>query len=61
MSAKRGLLGGHMESLVNFVTVVAGMAFSLAIGLLMEELIFARFFCLFFARQAARLKSEQKQ
>ncbi len=48
-----------MDSLVNFVTVMAGMVFSLAIGVLMEELIFGRVFCVIFARQAARVKSER--
>jgi len=48
-----------MEALVNFVTVMAGMVFSLAIGLLMEELIFGRVFCALFARPANRVKSEQ--
>jgi len=50
-----------METLMTFITVVAGMTFSLAIGLLMEELIFGRVFCLLFARQAARVKSGQKR
>lgn len=50
-----------MESLMNFVTVVAGMTFSLAIGLLMEELIFGKVFCVLFARQADRAKFGQKR
>jgi hypothetical protein len=50
-----------MESLMTFLTAVAGMTFSLAIGLLMEELIFAKVFCPLFARQAARVKSGQKR
>ena len=49
-----------METLINFVTVLAGMTFSLAIGLLMEELIFGKVFCLLFARQA-RVKSGQNR
>jgi len=49
-----------MDALVNFVTVMAGMVFSLAVGVLMEELIFGRVFCVLFARQAARVNSEQK-
>jgi len=50
-----------MEALINFVTVLAGMTLSLAIGLLMEELIFGKVFCLFFARQAARVKSGERR
>jgi len=50
-----------MEALIDFVTVLAGMTLSLAIGLLMEELIFGKVFCLFFARQAARVKSGERR
>ena len=50
-----------MESLTNFVTVLAGVSFSLAIGLLMEELIFAKVFCRLFARQAARARTGEKR
>jgi hypothetical protein len=50
-----------METLINFLTVLAGVTLSLAIGLLLEELIFGKVFCLLFARQAARVKSQQKQ
>jgi hypothetical protein len=50
-----------MESMINFVTVIAGMTLSLAIGLLMEELIFGKVFCWLFARHAERLRSEQKR
>ncbi len=50
-----------MEALINFVTVMAGMTLSLSIGLLMEELIFGKVICVIFARQAARVKSEQKR
>jgi hypothetical protein len=50
-----------MEALINFITVLAGMSLSLAIGLLMEELIFGKVFCPLFARQAARIKSGEKR
>jgi hypothetical protein len=50
-----------METLMNLVTVMAGMGFSLAIGVLMEELIFAKVLCPLFARQAARARSEEKR
>jgi len=49
-----------MESLINFVTVIGGMTVSLAIGVLMEEVIFGKVFCPIFARQAARASSEQR-
>jgi len=49
-----------MEALINFIVVLAGMAMSLAIGVLMEELIFGKVFCPIFARQAARAKPEQR-
>jgi hypothetical protein len=49
-----------METLVNFVTVMAGMSFSLAIGVVMEELIFGKVFCPMFARQAARARTGEK-
>jgi hypothetical protein len=50
-----------METLINFMTVLRGMSFSLAVGLLMEELIFGKVFGLLFARQAARVKAGHKQ
>ncbi len=50
-----------METLMSFMSVLAGMSFSLAIGLLAEELIFGKVFCSFFARQAARAKTLQKR
>ena len=50
-----------METVTNFMTVLAGMSFSLAIGLLMEELIFGKVFCPLLARQAARARSGQKR
>lgn len=50
-----------METLTNFVTVMAGMSFSLAIGVVMEELIFGKVFCPLFARQAARARAGQQR
>jgi len=50
-----------MGTLINFVTVLAGMTLSLSIGLLMEELIFGRVLCLIFARHAERAKSGQRR
>jgi len=48
-----------MQLAIALMTVVAGMVFSLAVALLVEELIFGKVFCLVFARQAARAKSGQ--
>jgi hypothetical protein len=50
-----------METLMTAVTVTAGMAFSLAIAILVEELIFGKVFVLFFARQAAQVESGQER
>jgi len=49
-----------MDALINFVIVLGGMTLSLAIGVLMEEVIFGKVFCPLFARQAARARSEQE-
>jgi hypothetical protein len=49
-----------MQMAITFLAVVAGMAFSLAVALLAEELIFGQVFRLF-ARQAATMKSEDKR
>jgi len=43
-----------METFINLITVVGGATLSLAIGLLLEELIFGKVFCPLFARQAAK-------
>jgi hypothetical protein len=48
-----------MQLLMSFVAVVAGLAFSLAVALLAEELIFGQVFRWFFAPQPARVKSSQ--
>ncbi len=50
-----------MQTLMTAITVTAGMAFSLAIAILVEELIFGKVFGLFFARQAAQVKSGQER
>jgi hypothetical protein len=46
-----------METLMTAITVTAGMAFSLAIAILVEEWIFGKVFGLFFARQAMRIEA----
>jgi len=49
-----------MDALINFVIVLGGMTLSLAIGVLMEEVIFGKVFCPLFARQAAKARSQQR-
>jgi hypothetical protein len=49
-----------MQLVITAIAVIAGMTFSLAIALLVEEFIFGEVFRLFFARQAVRIKAEQK-
>ena len=48
-----------MQTVMNAVTVAAGMAFSLAIAILVEEWIFGKVFGLFFSRQAVQVESGQ--
>lgn len=49
-----------MQLVVTAIAVIAGMVFSLAIALLVEEFIFGEVFRMVYLRQA-RLKVEQKQ
>jgi hypothetical protein len=46
-----------METLMTAMTVTAGMAFSLAVAILVEEWIFGKVFGLFFSQQAVQVKS----
>jgi len=46
-----------MQMVMTVMSVMAGMVFSLAIAILMEELIFGKVFRLFFVRQAVPVKS----
>jgi hypothetical protein len=50
-----------MQLVITAIAVIAGMVFSLAIALLVEEFIFGEVFRLFFSRQAVRLRAEQKR
>jgi hypothetical protein len=51
-----------MQLLITAMAVIAGMVFSFAIALLVEELIFGRVFRLIFAPPAQPpVKSEQKR
>jgi hypothetical protein len=62
--------GGHREAImqmaITFMAVVAGMVFSLAVALLVEEIIFGQVFRLLFAsqklvREAVAAKSERNE
>jgi hypothetical protein len=46
-----------MQLAITAIAVIAGMVFSLAVALLVEELIFGKVFRLLFARQGVRIKS----
>jgi hypothetical protein len=50
-----------MQLVITAMAVMAGMVFSLAIALLVEELIFGKVFRLFFVRQAVQVKSGQER
>jgi hypothetical protein len=50
-----------MQTLMTLVTVTVGMAFSLAVAILVEEWIFGRVFGLFFSQQAVRVESKQER
>jgi hypothetical protein len=50
-----------METLMTAITVTAGMAFSLAVAILVEEWIFGKVFGLFFSQPAQPVKSEQER
>lgn len=50
-----------MQLAITALAVIAGMVFSLAIALFVEELIFGKVFCLFFAPQAVTLRSGHKR
>jgi len=50
-----------MQLAITFMAVVAGLVFSVAVALLVEELIFGQVFRLFFTPQAVRVKPGQQQ
>ena len=50
-----------MQLVMTAIAVIAGMVFSLAIALLVEEFVFGEVFRLFFTRQVVRVKAETKQ
>jgi len=48
-----------MQLAITAIAIIAEMAFSLAVALLAEELIFGKVLRLIFARQAVAFKSER--
>ena len=48
-----------MQLVMTAISVIAGLVFSLAIAILMEELIFGKVFRLLFVRQTVQVKSGQ--
>jgi hypothetical protein len=46
-----------MQQVITFMAVVAGLVFSLAVALLVEELIFGQVFRIFFPPQPVRVKA----
>jgi hypothetical protein len=50
-----------MQLAITALAVVGGLMFSLAVGLLAEELIFGQVFRVFFGQQAVALKEAQKR
>jgi len=50
-----------MQQLMTFMTVIAGLVFSVAVALAIEELIFGRVFQLFFTPAPVRVRAEQKR
>jgi hypothetical protein len=56
-----GVREDAMQIVMTLISVIAGMTFSLAVALLVEEWIFGKVFGLFFARQAVRVKSGQQR
>jgi len=50
-----------MQLAITAIAVIAGMVFSVAVALLVEEFIFGEVFRLFSARQVVRVEAEQKR
>jgi hypothetical protein len=46
-----------MQVLITFMAVVAGLVFSVAVALVVEELIFGQVFRVFFTPQPVRVKA----
>jgi hypothetical protein len=50
-----------MQMLMTFMAVVAGLVFSVAVALVVEELIFGQVFRIFFAPQPIRVKAGEQR
>jgi hypothetical protein len=50
-----------MQMLMTFMAVVAGLVFSVAVALVVEELIFGQVFRIFFTPQPVRVKAGQQR
>ena len=50
----------YMQLFITFMAVVAGLVFSVAVALLVEELIFGQVFRIFFIPQPVRVKAGQQ-
>ena len=50
-----------MQQLMTFMTVIAGLVFSVAVALAIEELIFGKVFQLFFTPVPVRVRADQKR
>ncbi len=50
-----------MQQLMTFMAVIAGLVFSVAVALAIEELIFGKVFQLFFTPAQVRVRAEQKR
>ena len=50
-----------MQMAITFMAVVAGLVFSVAVALVVEELIFGQVFRIFFAAQPVRIRTAQQR
>ena len=50
-----------MQTVITFLTVVAGLVFSVAVAVVVEELIFGQVFRLFFSPVPVGMKAERGQ
>jgi hypothetical protein len=50
-----------MQLVITFMAVVAGLVFSVAVALVVEELIFGQVFRVFFTAQPVQVKASQQR
>jgi cytochrome c oxidase subunit IV len=55
LAARQGEI--EMQVIITFMAVVAGLVFSVAVALLVEELIFGQVFRIFFTPQPVRVEA----